>query len=46
MLFREWSAGSASSPADDGIETFLVRDGEIVLQTGVNHALIADTGRA
>jgi hypothetical protein len=32
-LFLEWSAESATSQADDGVETFLVRDGEIVLQT-------------
>jgi hypothetical protein len=32
-LFLEWSAESATSRADDGGETFLVRDGEIVLQT-------------
>ena len=33
MLFLEWSAISAASCADDGVETILVRDGEIVLQT-------------
>jgi hypothetical protein len=32
-LFLEWSAESATSRADDGGETFLVRDREIVLQT-------------
>jgi ketosteroid isomerase-like protein len=33
VLFLEWSATSAASRADDGVETFVVRDGEIVLQT-------------
>jgi hypothetical protein len=33
VLFLEWSAISAASCADDGVETILVRDGEIVLQT-------------
>ena len=33
MLFLEWSAESATSRADDGVETLLVRDGEIVLRT-------------
>jgi uncharacterized protein (TIGR02246 family) len=35
VLFLEWSATAtaAGARADDGVETFLVRDGEIVLQT-------------
>jgi len=33
VLFLEWSATADGSRADDGVETFLVRDGEIVLQT-------------
>jgi len=33
VLFLEWSATSEASRADDGVETFLVRDGEIALQT-------------
>jgi ketosteroid isomerase-like protein len=33
MLFLEWSAAAEGAHADDGVETFLVRDGEIVLQT-------------
>jgi hypothetical protein len=33
VLLLEWSAESATSRADDGVETFLVRDGKIVLQT-------------
>jgi uncharacterized protein (TIGR02246 family) len=33
VLFLEWSATATGSRADDGIETFLVRDGEIVVQT-------------
>jgi predicted SnoaL-like aldol condensation-catalyzing enzyme len=33
VLFLEWTAKAAASRAEDGVETFLVRDGEIVLQT-------------
>jgi len=33
VLFLEWTAQSATSRAEDGVETFLVRDGEIVVQT-------------
>lgn len=33
VLFLEWSATAEGSRADDGVETFLVRNGEIVLQT-------------
>jgi ketosteroid isomerase-like protein len=33
LLFIEWSAKSASSRADDGIDTFVFRDGEIRAQT-------------
>jgi ketosteroid isomerase-like protein len=32
-LFIEWTAKAASSRVDDGVDTFLFRDGEIVLQT-------------
>ena len=33
VLFIEWNAKSAGSRADDGVDTFIFRDGEIVLQT-------------
>ena len=33
LLFIEWSATSESSRADDGIDTFVFRDGEIRAQT-------------
>ena len=33
VLFLEWSAISAASRTNNGVETFLVRDGKIVLQT-------------
>ena len=33
VLFLEWSATADGVRADDGVETFLVRDGQIVLQT-------------
>jgi ketosteroid isomerase-like protein len=33
LLFIEWSAKSESSRADDGIDTFVFRDGEIRAQT-------------
>jgi ketosteroid isomerase-like protein len=32
-LFIEWTAKAASSRVDDGVDTFIFRDGEIVLQT-------------
>jgi ketosteroid isomerase-like protein len=32
-LFLEWTATSASTKAEDGIDTFIFRDGEIRLQT-------------
>ena len=33
VLFIEWKATAASSKVEDGIDTFIFRDGEIVLQT-------------
>ena len=33
VLFIEWSAKAASTRVDDGVDTFIFRDGEIVLQT-------------
>jgi ketosteroid isomerase-like protein len=33
VLFIEWTAKAASSRVEDGVDTFLFRDGEIVLQT-------------
>lgn len=33
VLSLEWAATGTGSRADDGVETFLVRDGQIVLQT-------------
>jgi hypothetical protein len=33
VLFIEWTAKSASSRVDDGVDPFIFRDGEIVLQT-------------
>ena len=33
VLFIEWSAKAAETHADDGIDTFVFRDGEIVVQT-------------
>ncbi len=33
VLFIEWSATAASSKVTDGVDTFIFRDGEIVLQT-------------
>ncbi|MGH3157245.1 MAG: nuclear transport factor 2 family protein [Streptosporangiaceae bacterium] len=32
-LFLEWAAEAAHAKADDGIDTFIFRDGEIRLQT-------------
>jgi hypothetical protein len=33
VLFIEWSAIAANTRVDDGIDTFVFRDGEIVVQT-------------
>ena len=33
VLFIEWSADAASTRVEDGIDTFVFRDGEIVVQT-------------
>ena len=33
VLFIEWTAKAASSRVDDGVDTFIFRDGQIVLQT-------------
>jgi ketosteroid isomerase-like protein len=33
VLFLEWKATAANSKVEDGIDTFIFRDGEIVLQT-------------
>jgi ketosteroid isomerase-like protein len=33
VLFIEWSADSEKTRVDDGIDTFVFRDGEIVVQT-------------
>jgi predicted SnoaL-like aldol condensation-catalyzing enzyme len=39
VLFIEWSAKAASSRVEDGIDTFVFRDGEITVQT-VRYTLI------
>ena len=39
VLFIEWSAKAANSRVEDGIDTFIFRDGEIVLQI-VRYTLI------
>ena len=33
VLFIEWSADAASTRVEDGIDTFVFRDGEITVQT-------------
>jgi ketosteroid isomerase-like protein len=33
VLFIEWKATAANSKVEDGVDTFIFRDGEIVLQT-------------
>ena len=33
VLFIEWSANAANTRVEDGIDTFVFRDGEIVVQT-------------
>jgi hypothetical protein len=33
LLFIEWSADSERTRVEDGIDTFIFRDGEIVAQT-------------
>ena len=33
VLFIEWSADAASTRVEDGIDTFVFRDGEIIVQT-------------
>ena len=33
VLFIEWSAVAASTKVEDGIDTFVFRDGEIIVQT-------------
>jgi ketosteroid isomerase-like protein len=33
VLFIEWKATAANSKVEDGIDTFIFRDGQIVLQT-------------
>ncbi|HET6548195.1 MAG TPA: nuclear transport factor 2 family protein [Solirubrobacter sp.] len=42
VLFIEWSARAASSHVEDGVDTFIFRDGEIVLQT-VRYTLQRDS---
>jgi ketosteroid isomerase-like protein len=32
-LFIEWSAAAANTHVEDGVDTFMFRDGEIILQT-------------
>ena len=44
VMFLEWAATGTASRADDGVETFLVRDGEIVLQT-VHYTPVSDVRR-
>jgi ketosteroid isomerase-like protein len=39
VLFIEWTATAASSRVEDGIDTFVFRDGEITVQT-VRYTLI------
>ena len=33
VLFLEWTAASAATKVEDGIDTFVFRDGQIVVQT-------------
>jgi ketosteroid isomerase-like protein len=33
VLFLEWTANSSATKVEDGIDTFIFRDGQIVLQT-------------
>ena len=33
VLFIEWSADAASTRVEDGVDTFVFRDGEILVQT-------------
>jgi ketosteroid isomerase-like protein len=33
VLFLEWTATSAATKVEDGIDTFIFRDGQIVVQT-------------
>ena len=33
VLFLEWTATAAATKVEDGIDTFIFRDGQIVLQT-------------
>jgi hypothetical protein len=33
VLFLEWTATAASTKVEDGIDTFIFRDGQIRLQT-------------
>jgi hypothetical protein len=33
VLFLEWTATSAATKVEDGIDTFVFRDGQIVVQT-------------
>ena len=40
VLFIEWSAKAANSRVEDGIDTFVFRDGEITVQT-VRYTLIS-----
>ena len=40
VLFIEWSAKAANSRVEDGIDTFVFRDGEIVVQT-VRYTLLS-----
>jgi ketosteroid isomerase-like protein len=40
VLFIEWTAKAASSRVEDGVDTFIFRDGQIVLQT-VRYTLLS-----
>jgi hypothetical protein len=33
VLFLEWTATSAATKVEDGIDTFVVRDGQIAVRT-------------
>jgi ketosteroid isomerase-like protein len=42
VLFLEWTGTATGSRAENGVETFLVRDGQIVLQT-VHYTVLPST---
>ena len=40
LLFIEWKADAGSTRVEDGVDTFLFREGEIRAQTTVRYTLI------